>query len=111
MPWSEPIIVAVFTKSKVDLPGAVCAKQAGATLGQFHVTVYVTNPRSAHIATEAMLDRTLIAMSSDIDEDVTVTGFVQSIEEDADAVPRRWRITILEAEDQHATPVVSFVRR
>src|SRR6516162_4946988 len=59
--------------------GAVCAKQAGATLGQFHVTVYVTNPRSAHIATEAMLDRTLIAMSSDIDEDVTVTGFVQSI--------------------------------
>src|SRR6516165_3946270 len=80
--------------------GAVCAKQAGATLGQFHVTVYVTNPRSAHIATEAMLDRTLIAMSSDIDEDVTVTGFVQSIEEDADTVPRRWRITILEAEDQ-----------
>jgi len=77
-------------------------------LGQFHVTVYVTNPRSAHIATEAMLDRTLIAMSSDINEDVTVTGFVQSIEEDADAVPRRWRITILEAEDQQAASVVSF---
>jgi len=77
-------------------------------LGQFHVTVYVTNPRSAHIATEAMLDRTLIAMSSDIDEDVTVTGFVQSIEEDADAVPRRWRITILEADDQQAASVVSF---
>ena len=77
-------------------------------MGQFHVTVYVTNPRSAHIATEAMLDRTLIAMSSDIDEDVIVTGFVQSIEEDADAVPRRWRITILEAEDQQAASVVSF---
>jgi len=77
-------------------------------LGQFHVTVYVTNPRSAHIATEAMLDRTLIAMSSDIDEGVIVTGFVQSIEEDADAVPRRWRITILEAEDQQAASVVSF---
>ena len=77
-------------------------------MGQFHVTVHVTNPRSAHIATEAMLDRTLIAMSSDIDEDVTVTGFVQSIEEDADAVPRRWRITILEAEDQQAASVVSF---
>jgi len=77
-------------------------------LGQFHVTVYVTNPRSAHIATEAMLDRTLIAMSSDIDEDVIVTGFVQSIEEDADAVPRRWRITILEAEDQQAASVVSL---
>ena len=77
-------------------------------MGQFHVTVYVTNPRSAHIATEAMLDRTLIAMSSDIDEDVIVTGFVQSIEEDADAVPRRWRITILEAEDQQAASVVSL---
>ena len=88
--------------------GAVCAKQAGATLGQFHVTVYVTNPRSAHIATEAMLDRTLIAMSSDIDEDVVVTGYVQSIEEDADAVPRRWRITILEAGDQQAASVVSL---
>ena len=77
-------------------------------MGQFHVTVYVTNPRSAHIATEAMLDRTLIAMSSDIDEGVIVTGFVQSIEEDADAVPRRWRITILEAEGPQAASVVSF---
>jgi hypothetical protein len=58
-----------------------------------------------------MLDRTLIAMSSDIDEDVDiVTGFVQSIEEDAGAVPRRWRITILEADEQHAVPVVSFTR-
>ena len=80
-------------------------------MGQFHVTVYVTNPRSAHIATEAMLDRTVIAMSSDIDEDVdTVTGFVQSIEEDAEAVPRRWRITILEADSKHSAPVVSFLR-
>jgi hypothetical protein len=77
-------------------------------LGQFHVTVYVTNPRSALIATEAMLDQTLIAMSSDIDEDVIVTGFVQSIEEEADAVPRRWRITILEAGDRQAASVVSF---
>jgi hypothetical protein len=80
-------------------------------LGQFHVTVYVTNPRFAHIAIQAMLDRTLIAISSDIDEDVdTVTGFVQSIEEDAEAVPRRWRITILEAEGQHSALVVSFLR-
>ena len=53
-------------------------------MAQFHVTVY------------------------GFDEDVTVTGFVQSIEEDADAVPRRWRITILEAEDQQAASVVSF---
>ena len=111
MPWSEPIIVAVFTKSKVDLPGGSLRKEAGATLGQFHVTIYVTNPRSAHIATEAMLDRTLIAMSSDVDEDVDIViGFVQSIEEDAHAAPRRWRLTILEADDQHAAPVVSFMR-
>jgi hypothetical protein len=35
-----------------------------------------------------MLDRMPIAMESDIDEDVEiVTGFVQSIEEDADMVP------------------------
>jgi hypothetical protein len=62
----------------------------GAALGQFHVTVYVNNPRSAQLAITAMLDRTPIAIGSDIDEDVEiVTGFVQSIEEDADAVPRR----------------------
>ena len=55
-------------------------------MGQFHVTVYVTNPRLAHLATEAMLDRTLITMSSDIDGGAgPVTGFVQSIEEDAHA--------------------------
>ena len=86
-------------------------EQAGAAMGQFHVTVYVTNPRSAHLAIEAMLDRTPIAMSSDIDEDVeTITGLVQSIEEDADAVPRRWRITILEDDSQHSGMVVSFLR-
>jgi hypothetical protein len=43
-----------------------------------------------------MLDRTLIAMSSNIDEGVdTVIGFVQSIEEDADAVPRHGALRFL----------------
>ena len=80
-------------------------------MGQFHVTVYVTNPRSADLAIEAMLDRTPIAMSRDVDADVeTVTGFVQSIEEDADAVPRRWRITILEDDSQRSVLVVSLLR-
>ena len=80
-------------------------------MGQFHVTVYVNNPRSARLAIAAMLDRTPIAMESDIDEDVEiVTGFVQSIEEDADVVPRRWRITIREDDSQHSAPVVSFLR-
>jgi hypothetical protein len=54
-----------------------------------------------------MLNRTPIAMGSDIDEDAEiVTGFVQSIEGDADAVPRRWRITIREDDNQHSALVV-----
>jgi hypothetical protein len=86
-------------------------RRVGAALGQFHVTVYVNNPRSAQLAITAMLDQTPIAMGSDIDEDVeSVTGFVQSIEEDADAVPRRWRITIRENDSQRIAPVVSFLR-
>jgi hypothetical protein len=81
-------------------------------LGQFHVTIYVTNPRSARLATEAMLDPTPITISGDIDEDVeTVTGFVQSIEEEADVVPRRWRVTILEDDSEHSGLVISFLRR
>ena len=91
MPHSQPIIVAVFKKVRFELRGQFVESRRAA-MGQFHVTVYVNNRRSAQLATTAMLDRTLVAMGSDIDEDVDiVTGFVQSIEEDADAVPRRWR--------------------
>ena len=62
---------------------------------------------SAHLATEAMLGRTLIAVSSDLDENAdAVTGFVQSIEEAADAIPRQWRITILEADGQHSMVIL-----
>lgn len=79
-------------------------------MGQFHVTVYVTNPRSAHLATEAMLDRAPIAMNGEFDDEVrTVMGFVQSIEEIANAMPRRWRITIRE-DDSHPDRVVLFLR-
>jgi hypothetical protein len=53
-----------------------------------------------------MLDRTLIAMSSDLN---AVTGFVQSIEEAADEMPKQWRITILEADSQRSM-VVLFLR-
>jgi hypothetical protein len=78
-------------------------------VGQFHVTVYVSNPKSVHVATEAMLDRTPIALSGVIDEEIkTVTGFVQSIEED-DAVPPRWRVTILEDDGQNRARIVSFL--
>ena len=80
-------------------------------MGQFHVTVYVNNPRSARLAIAAMLGRTPIALESDIDEHVEiVNGFVQSIEEDADVVPRRWRVTIREDDSQRSAPVVSFLR-
>ena len=75
-------------------------------MGQSQI-VYVTNPRSAHLATEAMLGRTLIAVSSDLDENAdAVTGFVQSIEEAADAIPRQWRITILEADSQRSRVIL-----
>jgi hypothetical protein len=54
-----------------------------------------------------MLDRTLIAVSRDLNEDANaVTGFVQSIEEGADAMPRQWRITILEANSQRSMVVL-----
>jgi hypothetical protein len=80
-------------------------------MGQFHVTVYVSNPRFAQIANEAMLDRAPITMNGEFDEGArTVTGFVQSIETAANAMPRRWRITILE-DDRHSDRVVSFPRR
>jgi hypothetical protein len=80
-------------------------------MGQFHVTVYVSNPRFAQIATEAMLDRAPITMDGEFNEEArTVTGFVQSIEAAANAMPRRWRITILE-DDRHSDRVVSFPRR
>jgi hypothetical protein len=110
LPHSQPIIVAVFKKVRFELRGQ-SFEAGGAAMGQFHVTVYVNNPRSAQLATAAMLDRTLVSMGSDIEEDVEiVTGFVQSIEEDADAVPRRWRITIREDDSQHSALVLSFLR-
>jgi len=59
-----------------------------------------------------MLYRTPIAISGDIDEDAeTVTGFVQSVEKEDDAVPRRWRLTILEDDSERSGLVVSFLRR
>jgi hypothetical protein len=57
-----------------------------------------------------MLDRTLIALNGDIGGDAdTVIGFVQSIEEDIGAAPRRWRITILEDDSSPPAKVVSFL--
>ena len=69
LPHSQPIIVAVFKKVRFELRGQFVESRRAA-MGQFHVTVYVNNRRSAQLATAAMLHRTLVAMGSDIDEDV-----------------------------------------
>jgi hypothetical protein len=49
---------------------------------------YVTDEKSARVATEGLLHRTAVSMTG------TVTGVVQSVEEDKAASPKRWRITI-----------------
>ena len=77
-------------------------------MGQFHVTLYVSNPRLAQIASAAKLDGGPITMNGEFDGEArTVTGFVQSIESTANAMPKRWRITILE-DHRHSDRVVSF---
>jgi hypothetical protein len=79
-------------------------------MGEFHVTIYVTNPRSAHFATEAMLDKAPIAINGEVDHEIRiVTGLVQSIEKEANAMPARWRIIIRE-DDRHSEPVVFFLQ-
>jgi hypothetical protein len=78
---------------------------------QFHVTVYVTNPRAVHFAADAILARTPITLTGEFDDAVrTVTGLVQSIEEDASPVQKRWRITMIEVDEQHSGLVVSLLR-
>ena len=80
-------------------------------LGHFYVTVYVTDRKSALRATEAILHRMPITISGKVGEEVeTVTGVVRSVDEDTNASPRRWRITILDENRLHSQPVVSFLR-
>jgi hypothetical protein len=67
-------------------------------LSQFHVTVYVTDKKSALRATEAILHRMPITISGTVGDKVGFfTGVARSVEEeDEDATPKRWRVTILE---------------
>ena len=58
---------------------------------------YVTDKERAAIATEAVLHRRPITMSGTIGPKLGFfTGVVQSVEEDKNATPMRWRITILD---------------
>jgi hypothetical protein len=110
-PRSRPTIVSVLGKNESLLGGSLLNAGGERAVGEFHVTVYVCNPKSVHVATEAMLDRTPIALSGFIDDEVkTVTGFVHSIEEDVDAVPPRWRVTIREDGGQNSARIVSFLQ-
>ena len=45
MPWSEPIVVAVFTKSKVDLPGGSLRKAGGGAMAWAVIAPTVGPPR------------------------------------------------------------------
>jgi hypothetical protein len=80
-------------------------------LSQSYLTMYVSNRAVALVATEAIIHRTPITMSGKIGaQDETVTGLVQSVEEDINAVPARWRITILEDNRPPSQPLVSLLR-
>jgi hypothetical protein len=66
-------------------------------LSQFHVTVYVTDKKSARRATEAILHRMPITLSGTVGDKLGFfTGVARSVDEDENATPRRWRVTILE---------------
>jgi len=98
-------------KAEARRGGGLLKTGEGRRMGQFYVTVYVSNPRLAQIATEAMLDGTPITMDGDFDgKATTVTGFVQSVEAASNAMNERWRITFLE-NATHSDWVVSFPSR
>ena len=110
MPHSQPIIVAVFKKVRLELRGQLVEDRRGGD-GAIPRDRLREQSEVRSTCNRSNVDRTLVAMGSGIDEDVEiVTGFVQSIEEDADAVPRRWRITIREDDSQHSALVLSFPR-
>jgi hypothetical protein len=56
---------------------------------------YVTDTKSARIATEAVRDGKPITISGMVGKGVRFfTGIVQSVEEDKITTPKRWRVTI-----------------
>jgi hypothetical protein len=66
-------------------------------MSQFHITVYVTDKKSARHATEALWHRMSITISGTVGDKLGfVTGVARSVDEDENATPRRWRVTILE---------------
>ena len=64
-------------------------------MGQFHIT----DSKSLRIAREALHHRQSITISGLVGKGIRFfTGVVQSIEEDKLAVPKRWRVTILDGQ-------------
>ena len=64
-------------------------------MSQFHIT----DSKSLHIAREALHDRKPITISGMVGKGTRFfTGVVQSIEEDKLAIPKRWRVTILDGQ-------------
>jgi hypothetical protein len=66
-------------------------------LNQFHVTVHVTDKNIARRATEAILHRVPITIRGTVGDKLGFfKGVARSVDEDENATPKRWRVTILE---------------
>jgi hypothetical protein len=66
-------------------------------LNQFHVTVHVTDKNTARRATEAILHRVPISIRGTVGDKLGFfKGVARSVDEDENATPKRWRVTILE---------------
>ena len=64
-------------------------------MSQFHIT----DSNSLRIVTEALHHRKSITISGMVGKGIRFfTGVVQSVEEDKLAVPKRWRVTILDGQ-------------
>jgi hypothetical protein len=64
-------------------------------VSQFHIT----DSNSLRIAREALQHRKPITISGMVGKGIRFfTGVVQSVEEDKLAVPKRWRVTILDGQ-------------
>ena len=60
---------------------------------------YIDDSKSVRIAREAVHHRKPVTMSGMVGKGIRFfTGVVQSVEEDTLAVPKRWRVTILDGQ-------------
>lgn len=67
----------------------------GQGMGQF----YTTNEADVRRCREALADQRPILITATVEDTVQAfNGIVQSIEEDRNVTPKRWRVTIIDAE-------------